>query len=238
MKLPIRTLGLAAGALLIGSALAPVSAQQQQSGVDGQVALRSDGALYLITNGQRRWISTVAATDEEINALPEGEPVYAGLAPQGATQASAAPTKPSTTGTTASKTGTKPATKAASKTRRPSRRQSSRDDAATTSSRQRSRSTLTSAARRRSSAGDARTVEIKTRRDATCDLVVNVPGDDDITEDSKNADSRGRCVYTIEIPSGTDEGDGKVIGTVREGGKVNRQEISIKIENSRGARVG
>ena len=108
MKLPIRTLGLAAAALLIGSALAPVSAQQQQSGVDGQVALRSDGALYLITNGQRRWISTVAATDEEINALPEGEPIYAGLAPQGSSPVSVGPTKPSTSSAT---TAPKPAPK-------------------------------------------------------------------------------------------------------------------------------
>ena len=121
MKLPIRTLGLAAAALLIGSALAPVSAQQQQSGVDGQVALRSDGALYLILNGQRRWVSTVPATDEEINRLPEGEPIYAGLAPQGSSQA-IGPTKPSTGSTSSS------ASKPTSKTAKPSTGDDDDDD--------------------------------------------------------------------------------------------------------------
>ena len=83
MRLPFRTLGLAVAALFLGSALAPVSAQQQQSGIDGQVAVRSDGALYLISNGQRRWVATVVATDDEINAIPEGDPLYTGLAPMG-----------------------------------------------------------------------------------------------------------------------------------------------------------
>jgi len=72
MKLPIRSLGLLAAGLLVGSALAPVAAQQQQSGTDGQVAVRSDGAVYLIANGQRRWIATVQITDDELNAYPEG----------------------------------------------------------------------------------------------------------------------------------------------------------------------
>jgi hypothetical protein len=56
-----------------------------------------------------------------------------------------------------------------------------------------------------------------------------MPGDDDIEEDSKNADSRGRCKYTIEIPDDAKEGNATLIGTAREGGKFNRQEIGIKI---------
>lgn len=216
MKLPIRTLGLAAAALLIGSALAPASAQQQQSGVDGQVALRSDGALYLIMSGQRRWISTVPATDEEINALPEGEPIFAGLAPQGSAQASPVPTKPAT-GTTAAKTSSNQSNTQSSGA---SGEELSEDipievDIGGSTSIE---------------PGDSRTIEIKTRHEVVCELVVELPGDDDIVEDSKIADSRGRCRYTIEIPNGTNEGDGKVIGTVREGGKMNRQEIGIEIE--------
>ena len=226
MKLPSRTLGLAAAALLIGSALAPASAQQQ-SGVDGQVALRSDGALYLIMNGQRRWISTVPATDEEINALPEGEPIFAGLAPQGSAQASPVPTKPAAQ---ASPAPTKPATGTT---------------AAKTSSNQSNTQSSGASGEELSEdipievdiggstsiePGDSRTIEIKTRHEVVCELVVELPGDDDIVEDSKIADSRGRCRYTIEIPNGTDEGNGKVIGTVREGGKVNRKEIDIEIE--------
>ena len=228
MNLPIRTLGLAAAALLIGSSLAPVSAQQQQSGVDGQVALRSDGALYLISNGQRRWISTVAATDEEINALSEGDPIYAGLAPQGSGQASFGPTKPSTgttasktTGSSASKTNTKPTAKPTPKTSGERGEDVSEDIPIE----------VDIGGDPQFSPGDTRTIEIKTRRGVTCELVVELPDGDDITEDSKNADSRGRCEYTIEIDDGADEGKGKIIGTVREGGKVNRQEIDIEIED-------
>src|SRR5215212_10190847 len=95
MKLPIRTLGLMASALLIGSALSTAAAQGQQSGADGQVALRSDGALYLILNGQRRWIATVPLADSDINAIPEGDPIMVGLAPLGSAEA-VAQAKPAT----------------------------------------------------------------------------------------------------------------------------------------------
>ena len=102
-RFPQRSIGitaLLAGGLLIAVALAPVAAQQT-SGIDGQVAVRSDGAVYLITNGQRRWVATVAITDEELNAYPEGEPIYTGLAPMGsqpATGAQPPSTSPVTTG--------------------------------------------------------------------------------------------------------------------------------------------
>ena len=84
-RLPKRFIGVyafVAGGLLLIVALAPVAAQQT-SGIDGQVAVRSDGAVYLIANGQRRWVATVAITDEELNAYPEAEPIYTGLAPMG-----------------------------------------------------------------------------------------------------------------------------------------------------------
>jgi len=231
MKLPIRTLGLAAAALLIGSALAPASAQQQQSGVDGQVALRSDGALYLITNGQRRWISTVAATDEEINRLPEGEPIYAGLAPQGASQgasqASVGPTKPSTS---SASTPSKPAPKTT--TTKPSTSGDDDDDDDGDSNSELSQDIPISVdigGEERIKRGDTREVIITTSNKAVCDLVIQIPGDDDIVEDSRNPDSRGRCRYTIEIPGDADTGSGKIIGTAREGGKMNKQEINIRV---------
>ena len=223
MNLPIRTLGLAVAALLIGSALAPVSAQQQQSGVDGQVALRSDGALYLISNGQRRWVSTVAATDEEINALPEGDPIFAGLAPQGSTQASVGPTKPSA-GSTASKTASKPT--------KPSTSGDDDDDDDDDDEELSEDIAITldiDADANKIKVGSSFAVDITTSRNAICDVRVQVPGDDEIVEDSKNPDSRGRCKYNIDIPSGTKTGSGKVIASAREGGKVNRQEIGIKI---------
>lgn len=220
MKLPIRTLGLAAAALLIGSALAPVSAQQQ-SGVDGQVALRSDGALYLITSGQRRWISTVAATDEEINALPEGDPIFAGLAPQGSTQTSTqAQASPGPTTQSTGSTATKTASKDTKPTTNDDGEELSQDIPITVD---------VDGDANKIKRGSSFRVDITTNRNAVCDLRVQVPGDDDIVEDSKNPDSRGRCRYNIDIPSGAKEGNGKVIGSAREGGKMNRQEIGIKI---------
>jgi hypothetical protein len=229
MKLPIRTLGLAISALLVGSALAPVSAQQQQSGVDGQVAVRSDGALYLIANGQRRWVATVVASDEEINAIPEGEPLFAGLAPIGSSTSTVGATKPSTQqSTSSSKNNT--SNSSSSKSSKP---QSSDDDDDAADDGDGRSTDIPLAVDMDGSTnieqGQSRTVEIKTRKDATCELRINIPGGDAIEEDSKNADSGGRCKYTIEIPSNTKEGNGKLIGTAREGGKFNRQEISIKI---------
>jgi hypothetical protein len=115
-KLPIASIAVVIGSLLVGLSLAPVVAQSQLT--NGQVTIRSDGAVYLIANGMRRWVATVVITDEELNAYPEAEPIYVGLAPFGSTSAGTGTTS---TGTTAaSKTGTTAASKtgttAASKT--------------------------------------------------------------------------------------------------------------------------
>jgi hypothetical protein len=93
------------GCLLIGLSLDPVGAQSLLT--NGAVTVRSDGAVYLISNGVRRWVATVVITDEELNAYPEAEPIYSGLAPFGSasagTTASPGPTA-ANTGTTAAKT--------------------------------------------------------------------------------------------------------------------------------------
>ena len=94
-KLPILSIAVVLGSLLVGLALAPVAAQRAGL-TDGKVTVRSDGAVYLIANGQRRWVATVQITDDELNAYPEAEPIFAGLVPfgsSGATTASAS--KPS-----------------------------------------------------------------------------------------------------------------------------------------------
>src|SRR4051812_31204502 len=80
-KLPIIAYACLIAGVVIGLVLAPASAQQMMSGIDGQVAVRSDYAVYLISNGQRRWIATVMITDEEINAYPESEPIFSGVTP-------------------------------------------------------------------------------------------------------------------------------------------------------------
>ena len=95
-RLPIVKVALVAGSLLIGLALAPVAAQQAGLS-DGQVTIRSDGAVYLIVNGQRRWVATVNISDDDLNAYPEAEPIYTAMVPFGS---SSAATRPSTTPTT------------------------------------------------------------------------------------------------------------------------------------------
>jgi hypothetical protein len=221
MNVPIRTLGLVAASLLIGSALSPASAQQQQSGLDGQVALRSDGALYLISNGQRRWISTVIATDDAINAIPEGEPVLVGLAPIGSSFASTSPqSKPSGTPSRTSTNG--------SNNNDNTDQQSSSDDDEELSSDIPVQVDIDGSTR--VVRGESRKVEIKTRKDATCELLVRYSNNKEVAEDSKNADSRGSCKYTIDIPDNAAEGNAKLIGSAREGGKVNRAELGLDVK--------
>lgn len=225
MRLPIRPLGLVAAGLLLGTALAPVAAQQSQSGVDGQVAVRSDGAVYLISNGQRRWVATVVISDDEINGYPEGEPIFVGLAPLGSSGASTAASNPqpkpsgatSPTPASGSSAATKPSA-AAPPTSTPDPNTSTDIPVEVDID---GSSKLEAGAKRR--------VDIKTRKDATCELVVKLPGGKELTEDSKNADNSGKCVYNIEIPSDTPDGDGVMIGSAREGGKVNKHELPFSV---------
>jgi hypothetical protein len=213
---------------MMGSALAPVSAQQNQSGTDGQVAVRSDGAVYLISNGQRRWVATVVISDDEIDRYPEGEPIYVGLAPMGSSpQAASAPAnqnRPANTSNTASSN-------------------SGANNSNNTSNNAQPQPTATPSQNLDSDlpvkvdisgdekfeAGDSFTVEVTTKPDAVCELQAKFPGGEEVSEDSKNADSRGKCKYTIEIPKHADSGDGTLIGTARDGGKVNKAELGFEI---------
>jgi hypothetical protein len=104
-KLPIASIAVVVGSLVIGLSMSPVGAQSQLT--NGSVTVRSDGAVYLISNNQRRWVATVQITDDEINAYPEAEPIYAGMVPFGSASAGTAATGSQTnsqTGSTATKT--------------------------------------------------------------------------------------------------------------------------------------
>jgi hypothetical protein len=234
MKLPIRTLGLMAAGLLIGTALSPVAAQGQQSGTDGQVALRSDGALYLIQNGQRRWIATAALSDSDINAIPEGDPIMTGLALSGSAeaQASAKPSSPPAQAAPPAASNPAPAAKPAAATPTPA----AAPKPATDPNEEISTDipvTVDLDGNEKIDQGDERKVEIKTRKDVTCELKLRLPDGKEQAEDSKNADSQGRCKYTIEVPKDAPEGSGALVGTVREGGKLNRQELPITITKNK-----
>jgi hypothetical protein len=103
--LPSVRFALVTVSLLLGLVLAPVAAQQVALS-DGQVTVRSDGTVYLILNGQRRWVATVDITDEDLNAYPEAEPIYTALAPMGSTPSFSQ--QPSTTPTATSRTTSSP----------------------------------------------------------------------------------------------------------------------------------
>jgi hypothetical protein len=238
MKLPIQTLGLMAAGVLIGTALSPVAAQQ--SGTDGQVALRSDGALYLIQNGQRRWISTATLSDSDINAIPEGEPIMTGLALAGSADAQAKPAAPApaaaaspagagTTGAAGAApaaTAKPAATTAAAGAPKPS------DDPNETLS-QDIQIEVDLDGSTKIDPGDERKVEIKTVKDATCELKVRLVDGTDLTEDSRNADNQGRCKFNIQIPDDAKAGSAWISGAARVGGKVNRQDIPIEVSKKK-----
>lgn len=107
-QLPIASIAVVVGSLLVGLSMGPVGAQSALT--NGSVTVRSDGAVYLVQNSKRHWVATVQITDDELNAYPEAEPIYSGLAPFGSAGASAS------TGTTTSKTGSGTGTSTASKT--------------------------------------------------------------------------------------------------------------------------
>jgi hypothetical protein len=236
MKLPIRTLGLMAAGLLIGTALSPVAAQSQQSGTDGQVALRSDGALYLIQNGQRRWIATAARSDSDINAIPEGDPIMTGLALSGSAeaQASAKPSNPPAQAAAPAAPNPAPAAKPAAPAATPT--QAAPPKPAADPNEEISTDIPVSVdldGETKVDQGDERKVEIKTRKDVTCELKLRLADGSEKAEDSKNADSQGRCKYTIEVPDDAPVGGATIVGTVREGGKLNRQELPITISKKK-----
>lgn len=222
MKLPIRPLGLVAAGLLIGTALAPVAAQQQQSGIDGQVAVRSDGAVFLITNGQRRWVATVVISDDELNAYPEGEPVYGGLAPLGSAQAAAPAAQP--------KPSASP--QAASSAPQPTAKPSSSSSSSASSDPNRSADlpiTVDIDGEPKFEPGDSFKVQVKTRANYVCELVAKMPDGSEVVEDSSTAPTDGKCRFTIEIPKTMKTGDGTLIGTVREGGRYNTMELPFSV---------
>lgn len=240
-RFPQRSIGitaLLAGGLLIAVALAPVAAQQT-SGIDGQVAVRSDGAVYLITNGQRRWVATVAITDEELNAYPEGEPIYTGLAPMGSQAAAGAPSPSSSPVTTVS---SKPATTA--NIVPPS--SSPVSDPATTNTAivPEAVGTPTGAISEidpsiplevdvdgtpKFEAGEAVTVNVKTKAGVTCELSVTWPNGTEVPQPSMVADSQGRCEYEIDVPTTASVGTAILKGVAREGGRVSRQTVEFEV---------
>lgn len=235
---------LAAG-LILGVALAPVAAQV--SPLDGQVAIRSDGSLYLITNGQRRWVSTVVITDDEINAYPEGEPIYTGLAPldQTGSTASVAPRSSpvaNTTGAGTSSTGPLPSTGML-----PSVTGSPAASSGTTSTGTTANTgpTVPNGATgemdpsipievdidgtTKFEPGETIVLDVKTRPGLTCDLAVKWPDGTEVDQPRTVAESNGHCHYAIDVPATATTGTGTLKGFVRDGSRMSRQNVEFEI---------
>ena len=246
-RLPKRFIGVlafVAGGLLLIVALAPVAAQQT-SGIDGQVAVRSDGAVYLIANGQRRWVATVAITDEELNAYPEAEPIYTGLAPMGSSAATgpqsassspvtAASPSPATASNSVPAAG--PAITGSSTATGPSTTNSANTPLEV--------ATPTGAISEidpqipievdvdgtpKFEAGERVTVNVRTKVGATCELAVTWPNGTEVDQQSMPADSQGHCRYKIDVPTTASVGTAVLKGIAREGGRLSRQTVEFEV---------
>jgi hypothetical protein len=222
VRLPVVTAVCLTVGLLTGAALLPVAAQQQ-SGVDGQVAVRSDGAVYLITGGQRRWVATVMITDAEINAYPEAEPIYGGLAPIGGAASPAAPAaspSPAAPGSAASPTLSAPPASGA-----PSATTAVQPAAVDPNSSVQ----IDIDGSPKFEAGDVIKLEVKTAVGATCELTARFPDGSEVPQPSKAADGRGRCGYNVDIPATVPVGAGLLRATVRSGGLTSQGELPFEI---------
>jgi hypothetical protein len=244
VKLPIVSAALVGGVLLLVTALAPVGAQQQGS-IDGQVAVRSDGAVYLITNGQRRWVATVMISDDEINAYPEGEPIYTGLAPIGAAVTGSpqsavpapSPRVAAAPSPSAPSAGTPPSAA-------PAPGLASLPAGATGDVTPTAVSTPTGAVGEvdpllpievdidgspNFEPGDRIDVSLKTNVGASCQLTVEWPDGTEVAQPGQTADSRGRCSYEIDVPASAVVGTGTLKGIVRESGRQSTQDVPFEV---------
>lgn len=271
-KLPIIACACLVAGVVIGLVLAPASAQQM-SPVDGQVAVRSDYAVYLIANGQRRWIATVLITDDEINAYPEAEPIFSGVQPLPQQVAAAPPAQPvppspvaaappqppqaaaqpvqAVPGAAAPVPGAAPAPVPAAAAA-PAPAPAPASAAAPVSAAPAPASgpppggypTPVGAVgeidpllplevdidgKAIFEHGNQITVVVKSKVGASCELVVRWPDATETAQPPMAADARGRCTYSIRVPSNVPNGLGLMKGSVREGGRVSNQTVEFEI---------
>lgn len=239
-KLPVSARALFAGGLLLGAALVPVAAQTTSN--DGQVAVRSDGAVYLLSNGQRRWVSTVQITDDELNAYPEGDPIYGGLAPLGASSAPRPAASPAASPSSSTTTSSPPTSSAPSTTSNSAAPSSS--SGGTTPVGPTPVQTPTGATDQTDPAlpihvdidgspkfqpGERIILDVKTKTGASCELAVKWPDGTEVDQPKMTADGRGRCHYSIEIPATETLGTGSLKGIVRDGDHMSRQDVEYEI---------
>ena len=77
--------------------------------------------------------------------------------------------------------------------------------------------------------GNEITVVVKSKVGASCELVVRWPDATESAQPPMAADTRGRCTYTLRVPSTVPNGLGLMRGSVREGGRVSVQTVEFQI---------
>jgi len=212
--------------LLISVALAPVAAQQAAP-IDGQVAVRSDGAVYLITNGQRRWVATVVITDDELNAYPEAEPIYTGLAPIGSQVATGSPS-PATASTTVA-VSSSPTTGSANTAGVTTPTEVGTPTGAVSELDPQIPIEVDIDGTPKFEPGEVVTVNLKSKTGVTCELAVKWPDGTEVDQQRQTADSQGRCHYEIDVPATASVGTGVLKGIARESGRMSRQNVEFEV---------
>lgn len=223
-KRPIIATALVTVSLLMGAALVPVAAQQ--AGLDGQVALRSDGAVYLITGGQRRWVATVQITDAEINAYPEAEPIYAGLAPMGGPSPAAAASPvagalPASGTAAVPRPAAPPAAPPVSGATSPVGSGAQADPSLPIE--------IDIDGAPKFEPGDVIRLEVKTSIGASCELTARFPDGSEAAQPGTAADERGHCDFSVTIPASSPLGAGLLRGTARLSGRTSTGELPFEV---------
>jgi hypothetical protein len=237
-KFPVIALACLIAGVVIGLVLAPVNAQQM-SPIDGQIAVRSDYAVFLISGGQKRWIAPVFITDEEINAYPEGEPIFAGVAPLPAAAAAPAPPPAAAASPIAAPPAAAPAA-AAPPAVPPAGSVPPPVSAAPPAAFPTPNGAVGEIdpllpievdidGKAVFEHGNQITVVIKSKTGASCELTARWPDATETAQPPQAADARGRCSYTFRVPSTVPNGLGLMRGSVREGGRASTQTVEFQI---------
>lgn len=220
MKLSPRFFALLAAGFLLGSLLAPVAAQQVAP-KDGQVAVRSDGAVYVISNGQKRWVATIVITDEELNAIPEAEPIYTGLAPMGSS-GSSSPTPKPTEQPKATPTATPSSSSSSS---------SSDDNDNNSSSGDLFIEEVTYDEDVKQGEDWHLSAVVNREKKGRCELTIEYDDDEEQDDiDDETPDSDGVCEFTVEVPRDAKTGNATWTLTLRDGDKKTEDSDRFEVK--------
>jgi hypothetical protein len=234
MKFPVRALAVLAAGILLGTVLAPVAAQQTTP-KDGLVALRSDGAVYLLLNGQRRWVAPQNISDDELNAMPEGEPIYAGLVPadSGFTPRASSPssTEQSREQPQSNDKKTPTPTKTSSNQSSSSSSKNDNDSDASGSSSDVAIEEITFDEEVKQGQDWSFEATVSKKKKGKCELEVEWP-DKEKDKDDKTPDSHGICDFSVEAPSGVKTGTAKWTLVFRDGDKKDEEKGEFKVKKT------